>query len=223
MKKVQKAKPKMKMPPLTFVPCGDYLPGATSLDPEIPLPVRKARNELWREWHRYNRIKLAAALAGDISRERDAKVGAAYAKRKTVRECRNSLAVIRDVNAGLEKYHSVILNHAKTDRAIALLTKCKPGKHKPFKRMKLKEARAMAAKGYTVGYTHDGITVTFTPENYKQPMNKLVAARLAHDAAHEAKFRDVWKCKCASHYPNGDLTKPRIQGGEFSKARRESR
>jgi hypothetical protein len=73
-----------------------------------------------------------------------------------------------------------------------------------------------------VSYEHDGISVTLTPENYKQPMNKLVAARLAHDAALEEKFKNVWKCKCPSHYPKGDLTKPR-KGGEFSKARRESK
>jgi hypothetical protein len=175
----KKAQPKMKMPPLTFVPVGDYCEGSLSLDPKIPLGLRKVRHELWQEWHRYGRIKLAAALAGDISTKRDAKVESIYARR------------------------------GEKDEAIRLLTKLKPSKAKKVKPMTLKKARAMAAKGFTVGYTHDGVTVTLTPENYKQPMSKLVGARLAHDAAHEAKFKDAWKCKCASHYPNGDLTKPR--------------
>lgn len=202
MAKVKKAQPKMKMPPLTFVPVGDYCEGSLNLDPEIPLGLRKVRHELWQEWHRYGRIKLAAALAGDISTKRDAKVESIYARRgsKDGYKVKIAIAELHHINESLSEYHAVILDHESRDEAIRLLTTPKPSKAKKAKPMTLKKACAMAAKGYTVGHTHDGVTVTLTPENYKTPMSKLVAARLAHDAAHEAKFKDVWKCKCDIHY-----------------------
>lgn len=203
MAKVKKAQPKMKMPPLTFQPVGTYYDGnGVSRDSDIPLGLRQVRHELWQEWHRYNTIKLAAALAGDISRKRDAKVASIYARRgeKDGYKVKIAIAELRHVNESLSEYHNVILDHAKVDKAIALLTACKPSKAKKTKPMTLKKARAMAAKGFSNTFTHDGVTVLLTPENYKTPMSKLVAARLARDAAHEAKFADVWKCKCSIHY-----------------------
>lgn len=212
---VKKAQPKVKMPPLTFKPVGTYFDGnGVSRDSKIPLGLRRVRHELWQEWHRYNRIKLAAALAGDISSKRDTKVESIYARRgeKDGYKVKIAIAELRHVNESLKQYHSVILDHESRDEAIRLLTECKSSKPKKAKPMTLKKARALCAKGFSVSYDHDGISVMLTPKNYKQPMNKLVTARLAHDAAHEAKFAELGKCKCAVHE----------QGGEFAKARRES-
>jgi hypothetical protein len=211
---VKKAKPKtIKMSPLTFSPVGEILPGAISMDSRIPLGLRRTRLELFQEWARYNRIKLAAALAGDISTERDAKVSGIYARRGSDDGYKVKIATaeLRHVNESLKQYHAVILDSASTDKAVELLTACKPSKPMPKPvRQKLAHARAMAAKGYTVGYVHDGVGVTLTSENYKAPLSQLVKARLDHDAAHAEKFAELGKCKCASH----------TTGGEFSKARR---
>jgi hypothetical protein len=76
----------------------------------------------------------------------------------------------------------------------------------------LAKARALAAKGFSANYRHDGIWVLLTPDNLDRSLDELAAERRAHDAAHEAKFKNAWKCKCASHYPDGDLTKPRKGG-----------
>ena len=208
----------LKMPKQTFVPVGDYLPGAISTDPSIPLGLRRVRLELWQEWHRYNRIKLAAALDGDISRKRDARVQSIYARRGDTDGYKVKIATaeIRAINERLSEYHAVILDHAKVDEATALLSDFKPGKHKPFKGWTLKKSRAMAGKGFTNSYNHDGVVVTLTRENYKWPMSKLVAERIAHDEAHEVKFAMLGKCQCPSHTDT-------LGKGEFSKARKQKR
>jgi hypothetical protein len=196
-----------KISPLNFIPVGDYLPGAISLDASIPLAVRKARLELWQEWHRYNRIKLAAALDGDISSERDAKVQSIYARRgnesaSKLRQAKNELS---EINFKLRKYHKVILNHAKVDKALALLSACEPTKPKVKKakpqsyKARLAEARKLARKGFSTSFNALNVWIMITPDNYKQPVSKLVDKRLAEIAAHEAKYANLGKCQCAIH------------------------
>lgn len=206
----------------TFVPVGDYLPGAISMDASIPLVLRNARLELWQEWHRYNRIKLAAALAGDISSERDAKVASIYARRgnKSPSRIRQATNEILEVNRTLRKYHSVILDHAKVDEALALLSACKPAPKPKVKKAqsykaRLAEARTFARKGFSISFDAGwGRWVMITPDNYKKPIPKLVAERKAADEAHEAKFAKVGKCQCSSHTDT-------LGKGEFSKARKQ--
>jgi hypothetical protein len=81
---------------------------------------------------------------------------------------------------------------------MAKVKKAQP-KAQEVKPLTLKKARALCAKGFSVSYEHEGISVMLTPENYKQPLSKRVAERLAYDAAHEAKFAKLGKCQCPSH------------------------
>ena len=216
----------MKKSKQTFVPVGDYLPGAISLDASIPLGLRKVRLELWREWHRYNRIKLAAALAGDISTKRDARVTSIYARRgdKDGYKVKIATAEIKAINERLSEFHSVVLNHAKVDEALALLSACKPAPKPKVKKAKpqsfkarLAEARKFARKGFSTSLDVHGTWVMITPDNYKQPIPKIVAERVAAKQAHEEKFAKLGKCQCEIHKTEGIIGQ-----GEFSKARKQA-
>lgn len=212
-----------KTPKIIHKPCKPQAARDISeMSPSYTLdgPLERARWEVWKWNFHYLQLRLRAATKGEISPERDAKVGAAYASRSTVRKCRNSQAIIASACAEIEKYASVKLDSAGAEKALELIhgpmkpaPKPKPVKAQSYK-ARLAEAREFARKGFSISFDSDGVWVMITPDNYKQPVSKLVDKRLAEIAAYEAKFADLGKCKCASHT---DI----LGHGEFSKARKQ--
>jgi hypothetical protein len=167
--------------------------------------TERARWEVWKWNFHYLQLRLRAATKGEISPERDSRVGAAYTKRKTIKDCQQSVRVIEKACAEIEQYASVKLDSAGADKALALIhgkpkpaPKRKPVKAKSYK-AKLAEARAFARKGFSTSFDHDGTWIMITPDNYKRPIPKLVAERIAADKAHEAKFAKLGKCQCPVH------------------------
>jgi hypothetical protein len=128
-------KSKMKMPKLVFEPAGKIFPGSP---PSYPSPRTNAQHKLWQAWHRYGRIKLAAAVGGDVSSERDARVYALWAKRgsKTVAEISRAAAELHAINESLSEFHEVIITHKLVEDALAILSptrRAKPVKYVPYK------------------------------------------------------------------------------------------
>jgi hypothetical protein len=134
---MKKSKPKtVKMPAQEFKPAGEISYGAPKAE---PTKRERAQHKLWQEWHRYGRIKLAAAVGGNVDSERDARVAALYAKRGDTHKTKEiSAAVIelRKINESLAEFHKVIVDHKLVDDALAILIRTRPGNPRKFRKHK---------------------------------------------------------------------------------------
>lgn len=196
-----------------FETAGAILPGQPKAK---PTKRERAFHALWQEWYRYSRIRLAAAVAGDVDTTRDAKVDKLYrGKHKTVADVIMSTVALHDINESLSEFHNVVVDHKLTEDAMKVLTRTSgeartlTPKYTP---------RELAKKGFTATEVIDGVTVTWTPENYKTAPAKLIEKRLAEIAEYEKSVEELNQCKCSIHY---DKKGNRLSPEEFQKKMRK--
>jgi hypothetical protein len=151
------------------------------------------RLQAWEVWHIYNRLKLAAALAGDIDSERDARAAQAWAKLDTFE--------LEEINDELAHYAGVRLNFKQGQEAIDLIhaasevKKSKPRKAKPKK----SPVEIIGKSNAQLGVMVDGICVTLTKDNFTRGLDELADERRTAIEEYDRESVELFRCKCAIH------------------------